>query len=100
MKIKSIKKIGHLTPRCSCGTGYTEPDVFAITLDNGTKLKVEIDIWYVPLKFIRKKFEEDLFKHIKPSNLEEAYKMYVKEIAKTSCHWTEEEILNAKQINK
>ena len=95
MKIKSIKKIGRLIPRCSCGTGYSEPDKFIVTTNYNATIYVLIDIWYVPLKDIRKRFEEDLFKLIVPSNLEEAYKMYVKEIAKTSCPWTEEEIMNA-----
>jgi hypothetical protein len=39
-KIVSFKKLEHIVPGSSCGTGYSEPDKFEVTLDNGKKYKV------------------------------------------------------------
>ncbi|MBP5722380.1 MAG: hypothetical protein J6X18_02190 [Bacteroidales bacterium] len=30
----------------SCGTGYSEPDMFQVICDDGTAKVVDIDIWY------------------------------------------------------
>jgi len=95
MKVISIEYIDRIIPDMSCGTGYSEPDIFEVTFDDGTTENLMVDIWYLPLEFIReefitswgKKFEFDV------DNLEEAFEMYVDEIAETSCPYTKEEIL-------
>ena len=104
MKVTSIKKIKHVVPTGSCGTGYSEPDLFEVNFDDGSKSKVWIDIWYRRIEHIRGIFEntmnnkfkyEDIHNYKDIENMYDAYKMYVNEIAKTSCPWTVEEILNS-----
>ena len=108
-KIVSFKKIEHYVPGGSCGTGYSEPDKFEVTLNNGKKYKVWIDIWYRPISSIKECFvegmnrvEEDdgykLNKVFNSYNFQEAFKMYVDEIAETSCPYTKEEILKVNLI--
>ena len=43
MNITDIKFIRRIKPNGSSGTGYSEPDVFEITFDNGFKTKCLID---------------------------------------------------------
>lgn len=96
IKIKSIEKIKHIVPKSSGGTGYSEPDLFNVTLADGTNAKVYIDIWYMSVDKIRYEFIYALrkkFEYCSIKNIEEAYKMYVDEIAEKSCPYTKEEIL-------
>lgn len=48
MRIKECKFIEHVAPNMSCGTGYSEYDVFLITLEDGRMKKVNVNMWYVP----------------------------------------------------
>lgn len=96
MKIISIKKIDHIRPNASSGTGYSEPDLFEVECDNGIKKKIYIDIWYVPASGIYREFKNGIrekFTLISIDNLFEAYNMYLDEIAEHSCPYTKEEIL-------
>lgn len=48
MEILSFKKIEHKVPKGGSGTGYSEPDVFEVTIKDGDetfKKNVNIDIW-------------------------------------------------------
>lgn len=79
MKIIDIEFIKRIVPKCSSGTGYSEPDVFEITFDNGFKTKCIIDCWYRPDD--RQVFAEaidDLATNnvLFIDNIEEAYQMY------------------------
>ena len=90
MIIKSIKFKEHRVPKCSGGTGYSEPDVFTVETDVVTK-DISIDIWYRTKDSYRSIFEkamrnglEDCYKHfagqidIRIRNMDEAYNMYLK----------------------
>lgn len=84
MKITSIKYIRTIIPNCSCGTGYSEPDVFEVTFDNGFKTKCLIDCWYRPDD--RQVFAEAISSLAMDNilfidNIEEAYQMYKDEKA-------------------
>lgn len=98
-KIISFKKLEHFCPNSGSGTGYSEPDKFLIEFDDGRKKEVWIDIWYRPIDSIKSEFNKCVT-HIKDvDNIEEAWKMYVSEIAQTSCPWTEKEIFRAYQLS-
>ena len=79
MKITDIKFIRHIVPNGSSGTGYSEPDVFEVTFDNGFKTKCLIDCWYRPDD--RQVFAEAIGNLAMNNilfidNIEEAYQMY------------------------
>ena len=92
MKILSIKFKKHIMPNGSCGTGYSEPDIFEIETDIVTKL-VYIDIWYrtkdeyysIFSEAIKNAFER-CYSHfadqidVKCRNMDEAFDMYIKEL--------------------
>ena len=96
MKITSIKKKKHIQPLSGSGTGYSEPDVFEATTDNGTSHKMVVDIWYLSPERIKPTFRMELLRVFGSTceNTEEAYSMYVDEIAETSCPYTKEELLS------
>jgi hypothetical protein len=82
MKITDIKFIKRIVPNGSSGTGYSEPDVFEVTFDNGFKTECLIDCWYRPDE--RKVFVEAICdlamnKILFVDNIEEAYQMYKEE---------------------
>ena len=79
MKIIDIKFIRRIVPNCSSGTGYSEPDVFEITFDNGFKTECLIDCWYRPDD--RQVFAEAIGNLAMNNilfidNIEEAYQIY------------------------
>ena len=79
MKIIDINFIRHIVPNCSSGTGYSEPDVFEITFDNGFKTECLIDCWYRPDD--RQVFAEAIGNLAMNNilfidNIEEAYQLY------------------------
>ena len=85
MRIKSIKFIEHIVPNMSCGTGYSEPDKFEVTLTNNIKFFIYPDIWYVPNEYIKEQFVKSLNNAILEGsfdNIDEAYEMYLKELEK------------------
>lgn len=79
MNITDIEFIRRIKPNCSCGTGYSEPDVFEITFDNGVKTKCLIDCWYRyddKQVFVEAIERLSLQIMISIDNIEEAYQMY------------------------
>lgn len=92
MRILSITFKEHFVPKCSGGTGYSEPDVFTVETDVVTK-DIWIDTWYRSKEDYCKIFTdaihrqlEDYYKHFegqidtKVRNMDEAYQMYLKAI--------------------
>lgn len=86
MRIKECKFIEHVAPNMSCGTGYSEYDVFLITLEDGRMKKVYVNMWYVPKdkmkSTVREAFERqlrfDMGDHIDEiivDNIDEVYEM-------------------------
>ena len=86
MRIKECKFIEHIAPNMSCGTGYSEYDVFLITLEDGRTKKVNINMWYVPednmKSTVREALEQqlifDMGDHIDEivvDNIDEVYEM-------------------------
>ena len=81
MNITDIKFIKHIVPKGSSGTGYSEPDVFEITFDNGFKTKCLIDCWYRPDDkevFVEAISNLAMNNILFVDNIEEAYQMYKK----------------------
>jgi len=96
MKVKSIQFLEHFTPNMSCGTGYSEPDTFEVTLDDDSVHKLVVDIWYRPDDYIYIEFKESFEKKFKNKceNFRDAYIMYVNEICdKGLCPYTKEQLL-------
>lgn len=86
MRIKKCKFIEHVVPNMSCGTGYSEYDVFLITLEDGRAKKVYVDMWYVPEDKMKSTVREalerqlrfDMGDHIDEiivDNIDEVYEM-------------------------
>lgn len=95
MRVNSIRLLEHIMPEgCSGGTGYSQPDRIMLVWADGTKTNLLIDIWYRPIGSIKEVFAEAMGS-FNIENFEEAYEMYVDEIAMKSCPWTKEQILNA-----
>ena len=44
----------------SSGTGYSEYDVFLVTLDDGRTKKVNVEMWYVPEYAMKSRVREEL----------------------------------------
>ena len=86
MRINECKFIEHVTTNMSCGTGYSEYDVFLITLEDGRTKKVSINMWYVPedkmkttvREALERQLRFDMGDHIDEitvDNIDEAYEM-------------------------
>ncbi len=60
MRIKECKFIEHVAPNMSCGTGYSEYDVFLITTDDGRTKRVYVNMRYVPKYKMKSKVQEEL----------------------------------------
>lgn len=102
MKVISIKLKRHIVPGGSCSTGYSECDKFDVTFDNGKRKPLFVDIWYIPIDCIGKQFVDafiDAF-GLSCNNIEEAYIMYLDEIATKSCPWTKEQILKEHKVSQ
>ncbi len=79
----------------SCGTGYSEPDVFEVKCDNGETHRMVVDIWYCLKEDIKPIFQTELLRVFGwTENMEEAYEMYVDEVAETSCPYNKEKLLS------
>lgn len=87
MKVKSIKYIKTLSPDGSCGTGYSQPNYFDVTFEDGEKERLVVDIWYKPAESIRREFIISFAGKFGNAcdNLEQAYEMYVDEIVANKC---------------
>lgn len=84
MRITDIRYLYTITPKGASGTGYSEPDKFEITFDNGYKRQCVIDCWYRSND--KQVFEEEMYNLLQEdynidsiSNLYDAYKMYKEE---------------------
>lgn len=86
MRIKECKFIEHVAPNMSCGTGYSEYDVFLITLEDGRTKKVYVNMWYVPEDKMKSTVREALERQLKfdmgdhideimVDNIDEVYEM-------------------------
>ena len=86
MRIKECKFIEHVAPNMSCGTGYSEYDVFLITLGDGRTKKVSVNMWYVPEDKMNSAVQEALDRQLKfdmgdhideiiVDNIDEVYEM-------------------------
>ena len=86
MRIKECKFIEHVAPNMSCGTGYSEYDVFLITLEDGRTKKVNVNMWYVPEDKMKSTVREALERQLKfdmgdhideiiVDNIDEVYEM-------------------------
>lgn len=100
MKAISIKYFETLIPSCcSCGTGYSQPDSFIITFENGSSIKVLIDIWYRTPDCIKKEFLRGIDRVldvIYVDNLDELFSMYVDELIENRrCPYTKEQIVRS-----
>lgn len=103
MKVTVLKKIKHLMPNTSSGTGYSEPDLFEIKLENGMLTNLWVDIWYCPKDAIKEHFYEavnEVFPEGYIDNLDEMWDMYLDEISEHSCPYTKKEILKATKNEK
>ena len=81
MKIVRIEFLDHIIPNMSCGTGYSEPDKFAVMLDNGDKKIMWVDVWYMPKDNIKGQFIRSVHNTFGDiENMEEAFEMYQKEM--------------------
>ena len=96
MKIKEIKLKEHISPDALSGTGYSEPETFSITLENGKDYTVIIDIWYLPKELILYRFYGEVYNQLgcRPDNMPEAFNIYANIIALKSCPYSVEELLN------
>lgn len=45
-KVTKIEYIKTIIPKCSSGTGYSEPNIFKFWLDNGDYFIDYVDTWY------------------------------------------------------
>ena len=77
MKITKISYLERYRPNMSCGTGYSEPDIFQVICDNGTAKNVWIDIWYCSEEGSISEFYETMKEEFPDcKNLDEAFEMW------------------------
>ena len=79
MKITKIEYLKTIIPKSSCGTGYSEPDFFFVTFEDGSKKELRVDIWYCPND--RKVFKEEIERIGGCDNEPQAYQAYRKALA-------------------
>lgn len=92
MKITNFEFVEHIVPKgISSGTGYSEPDKFKITFDDGSTDTIYIDIWYLPGKLIRRNFNDAIKNRYKQpvNNMEEAFELYKKALLQ---HYTQNDL--------
>ena len=89
MKAISIKLI-------DTKVGYSNIDKFRVTFEDNSKQDMFVDIWYKSINRIKYAFLYAI-NGLKITNIDDAYEMYVHEIAEICCPWKEEDILNTYQ---
>ena len=89
MKAISIKLI-------DTKVGYSNIDKFRVTFEDNSKQDMFVDIWYKSINRIKYEFLSAI-NGLKITNIDDAYEMYVHEIAEVCCPWKEEDILNTYQ---
>ena len=86
MKVISLKLI-------DTEVGYSNIDKFRVTFEDNSKQDIFVDIWYKSINRIKYEFLSAI-NGLKITNIDDAYEMYVHEIAEVCCPWKEEDILN------
>lgn len=89
MKVVSIKLI-------NTKDNHSNVDKFCVTFEDNSKKDIFVDIWYIPINRIKCKFLLAI-NGLKITNINDAYEMYVHEIAEVCCPYKEEDILNTYQ---
>lgn len=89
MKVVSLKLI-------DTEVGYSNIDKFRVTFEDNSKQDMFVDIWYKSINRIKYEFLSAI-NGLKITNIDDAYEMYVHEIAEVCCPWKEEDILNTYQ---
>lgn len=89
MKVISLKLI-------DTEVGYSNIDKFRVTFEDNSKQDIFVDIWYKSINRIKYEFLSAI-NGLKITNIDDAYEMYVHEIAEVCCPWKEEDILNTYQ---
>lgn len=89
MKVVSLKLI-------DTEVGYSNIDKFRVTFEDNSKQDIFVDIWYKSINRIKYEFLSAI-NGLKITNIDDAYEMYVHEIAEVCCPWKEEDILNTYQ---
>lgn len=74
-----------VSPNMSCGTGYSEPDIFQVECDDGSVHTISIDIWYCSKDEATRQFWKAMLMHFKNGfkNMSEAFEMYKKALRDT-----------------
>jgi len=89
MKVVSLKLI-------DTEVSHSNIDKFCVTFEDNSKSYIFIDIWYKSINRIKYEFLSAI-NGLKITNIDDAYEMYVHEIAEVCCPWKEEDILNTYQ---
>ncbi len=89
MKVVSLKLI-------DTQIGYSNIDRFRVTFEDNSKEDIFVDIWYKSINRIKYEFLCAI-NGLRITNIDDAYEMYVHEIAEVCCPWKEEDILNTYQ---
>jgi len=89
MKVVSLKLI-------NTKDNNSNIDKFCVTFEDNSKQDIFVDIWYTPINCIKYKFLLAI-NALRITNIDDAYEMYVHEIAEVCCPWKEEDILNTYQ---
>lgn len=89
MKVVSLKLI-------DTEVGYSNIDKFRVTFEDNSKQDMFVNIWYKSINRIKYEFLSAI-NGLKITNIDDAYEMYVHEIAEVCCPWKEEDILNTYQ---
>ena len=89
MKVVSLKLI-------DTEVGYSNIDKFRVTFEDNSKQDMFVDIWYKSINRIKYEFLSAI-NGLRITNIDDAYEMYVHEIAEVCCPWKEEDILNTYQ---
>jgi len=89
MKVVSLKLI-------DTEVGYSNIDKFRVIFEDNSKKDIFVDIWYKSINRIKYEFLSAI-NGLKITNIDDAYEMYVHEIAEVCCPWKEEDILNTYQ---
>lgn len=61
MKYPKVTKVQYketIVPNMSCGTGYDEPSIYILTLDNGDTVEKTLYDWYRPYESTAKQIKE------------------------------------------
>ena len=75
---------------------HSNIDKFCVTFEDNSKQNIFVDIWYKSINHIKREFLSAI-NGLKITNIDDAYEMYVHEIAEVCCPYKEEDILNTYQ---